>query len=125
MHVPPSFPVGMDIHEMGPYSPEDNVESQDFANKVLSALALEWVQRVNKEAEREDLKTEKVGEFDAFSTQIPDHQARLSEHVVIKSSQQLTTAHDYLASFLGSRAPSSNTTTRSGHRSAASFKSKS
>src|SRR5205085_11129590 len=41
MHVPPSFPVGMDIYEMGTYSSEEKTTPQDFANEIRSAVALE------------------------------------------------------------------------------------
>lgn len=73
MHVPPSFPVGMDIYEMGTYSSEEKTTEQDFANKIRSAVALEWAQRVNEKAKLEDLKPAKVGTFDAlfYESMIP------------------------------------------------------
>ena len=66
MHVPPSFPVGMDIYEMGTYSSEEKAAKQDFANEIRSAVALEWAQRLNEKVQQEDLKPAKVGAFDAL-----------------------------------------------------------
>ena len=73
MHVPPTFPVGMDIYEMGRYSSEEKAGEQDFANKIRSAVALEWAQRINENARQEDLKPTKVGTFDAlfYESMIP------------------------------------------------------
>ena len=73
MYVPPSFPVGMDIYEMGTYSSDEKTSQQDFANEIRSAVALQWAQRVNGNAKSEDLQSAKVGAFDAlfYESMIP------------------------------------------------------
>ena len=68
MHVPPSFPVGMDIYELGTYSTETSGPAEDFPNQIRSAVALEWARRVNSKAVLEEIQTGKVGAFDACST---------------------------------------------------------
>jgi hypothetical protein len=39
---------------------------QDLADEIRSAVALEWAQRVNEEAGREDLVPAKIGSIDAL-----------------------------------------------------------
>jgi hypothetical protein len=88
MHVPPGFPVGMDIYEMGTYSSDEKATNQDFANQIRSAVALEWAQRVNEKAKQKDLKPFKVGTFDAlfYESMIPsqlDKEIRWRQWVLI------------------------------------------
>jgi hypothetical protein len=73
MYSPPNFPVGMDIYEMGTYSPAENEASAEFAEKIRSAVALQWAQRVNKNAAEADFKSAKVGSIDAiyYESMIP------------------------------------------------------
>lgn len=73
MHVPPSFPVGLDIYEMGTYSSEDKATENDFRNQVRTAVALEWAQRVKQNAVLDDLKPAKIATFDAlfFESMVP------------------------------------------------------
>lgn len=73
MHVPPAFPVGMDIYEMGTYSAPDKESESDFADTIRSAVALQWAGRAKEHVELADLKAAKVGAFDAlyFETMIP------------------------------------------------------
>ena len=73
MHVPPDFPVGMDIYEMGTYSSPETTTGPEFADKIRSAVALESAQRVNEKATPGDLKPAKVGTFDAlyYESMIP------------------------------------------------------
>jgi len=73
MHVPPSFPVGMDIYEMGTYSSDEPGKEKELADKIRADVALEWAQRVNPAAMPEDLKPAKVGTFDAlyYESMIP------------------------------------------------------
>ena len=66
MYVPPAFPVGMDIYEMGTYSCPEPKREHGFADEIRSAVALEWAKRVNEKAQSEDLKRTKVGKFDAL-----------------------------------------------------------
>ena len=92
MHVPPSFPVGMDIYEMGTYSSDEEVTQEDFASKIRSAVALEWAQRVNEKAKQEDLKPAKVGIFDAlfYESMIPsqlDKEIRWRQWVFIANNK--------------------------------------
>ena len=73
MHVPPSFPVGMDIYQMGTYSSDDKLSEPDFANAIRSAVALDWAQRVNEKATVNDFTRAKVGKYDAlfYESMIP------------------------------------------------------
>jgi hypothetical protein len=66
MYIPPNFPVGMDIYEMGTYSSDEDGSEQDCFNQVRSDVALEWARRVNENAAQTDLKPAKVGAFDAL-----------------------------------------------------------
>jgi hypothetical protein len=66
MLVPPSFPVGMDIYELGSYSTDDKAAPSDWINSIRGEIALEWAQRVNPEATRDDLQPAKVGPYDAL-----------------------------------------------------------
>ncbi len=66
MLIPPSFPVGMDIYEMGTYSAADPADEAELFKKVRAEVALEWAQRVYKEAETGDLTPAKVGDYDAL-----------------------------------------------------------
>ncbi len=73
MHVPPNFPVGLDIYETGCYSSKDAEADGDFLKSIRLAVALEWAQRVNENAVEEDLKPTRVGGFDAlfYESMIP------------------------------------------------------
>ncbi len=66
MLVPPTFPLGADIHEMGTYSSDDKEAEKDLLRKVPTEIALEWAKRVHKDATREDLKPSNVGSYDAL-----------------------------------------------------------
>ncbi len=66
MFVPPTFPVGLDIYEMGTYSCDDKGKRKEVLNNVRQDVALEWAQRVSEAARKEDLKPAKVGSFDAL-----------------------------------------------------------
>lgn len=73
MLVPPTFPVGLDIYEMGTYSTDDKAKQADLLKKVQREVSLEWARRVSKDAAPEKLKTTKVGLYDAlfFEAMIP------------------------------------------------------
>ena len=75
MHIPPDFPVGMDIYEMGTYSAGEKDPPKDFAGRIRSVVSLEWAQRVSRTAKAEDLKPAKVGESEAlyFEAMVPSH----------------------------------------------------
>lgn len=71
--IPPTFLVGMDIYEMGTYSASKKANEAALFAKVRQEVALEWAQRVKKDAKAEDLKPVKVGGFDAlhFDAMVP------------------------------------------------------
>ncbi len=73
MLVPPNFPVGMDIYEMGTYSSDDKTTTKDLFNKVRTEVALEWAKRVRQDASQKDLKSVKVGPYEAlfFESMVP------------------------------------------------------
>lgn len=73
MLIPPDFPVGMDIYEMGAYSTNDANDAQEFFEKVRADVALEWAQRVHKDAASDDMQPAKVGTYDAlyYETMVP------------------------------------------------------
>jgi hypothetical protein len=66
MYVPPSFPVGLDVYEMGTYSCDDKAKRKELLSSVQRDVALEWALRVSESAKKEDLKPAKVGSFDAL-----------------------------------------------------------
>ncbi|MCX7008255.1 MAG: hypothetical protein NTY53_13580 [Kiritimatiellaeota bacterium] len=73
--VPPTFPVGLDIYEIGAYSAVDPAQEKALFKKVPAEVALEWAQRVKKNATRKELKPGKVGPYDAwfFEAMVPTH----------------------------------------------------
>ena len=73
MYVPPSFPVGMDIYEMGTYSHNKKEKETELFERVRSEVALEWAQRVHEGAKAKDLKPSHVGSYEAvyFEAMIP------------------------------------------------------
>ena len=73
MLVPPDFPVGMDIYEMGTYSSDDCAAEKDLLKRVPTEVALESAKRAHKDAGREDLKPCEVGPYEAlfFETMVP------------------------------------------------------
>ena len=66
MYVPPQFPVGMDIYEMGTYSTDDQADPKAFFEEIRSAVALEWATRVFPKAVKQDLTVAKVGPYEAL-----------------------------------------------------------
>ncbi|WP_395743872.1 hypothetical protein [Prosthecobacter sp.] len=70
---PATFPVGMDIYEMGTYSAKKKEDEAALFEKVRKEVALEWAKRVKPEAKAEDLKPAKVGAYEAlhFEAMIP------------------------------------------------------
>ena len=73
MHVPPDFPIGMDIYQMGTYTPEDVEVTPEFIRKTRADISLSWAQRVRPETESKDLIPAKVGSYEAlyFEAMIP------------------------------------------------------
>lgn len=73
--IPPTFPVGMDIYEVGAYSADNPAQEQALLKKIPSEVALEWARRAKKNTTRKELKMGKVGPYDAlfFETMVPTH----------------------------------------------------
>lgn len=73
MHIPPSFPCGMDIYEAGTYSARKKEDEPALLKKVPVEVSLEWARRFKPETSEKDLKPAKVGSFDAlaFEAMVP------------------------------------------------------
>jgi hypothetical protein len=65
-YVPPYFPVGMEIYELGSYSSDEAGTEAELLKKVVADVSLEWAGRVRDDVGRQDLKAAKVGAHDAF-----------------------------------------------------------
>ena len=66
MLIPPNFPVGMDIYEMGTYSTDEAKSEKELLHKVQTEVASEWARRVRPDTRTEDQKPVKVGAYDAL-----------------------------------------------------------
>ena len=64
--VPPIAPVGMDLYEMGRYSPAEGENKEALMKRVQTEVALEWANRINPQATAADLKPARIGPFDAL-----------------------------------------------------------
>jgi hypothetical protein len=64
--IPPTFPVGMDIYEMGTYSADDKADEAALFAKVRQEVALQWAKRVKSDTQAADLKPAKVGGYEAL-----------------------------------------------------------
>jgi hypothetical protein len=73
MLVPPGFPVGLDIYEMGVYSADVQAEEPKLLERVPIGVALGWIARIQVNADKDSLKAAKVGTHDAlfFETTVP------------------------------------------------------
>jgi hypothetical protein len=73
MFVPPSFPVGLDIYEVGSYSADDKTKEAELLKQIPQDVALMWAKRASEDAAKKDLKPAKVGRYDAiyFDTMVP------------------------------------------------------
>ena len=73
MLIPPTFPLGMDIHELGSYSSDDKTKEKELLAKVPAELSLEWAKRAKDHVDPKELKAAKVGPYDAlhFETMMP------------------------------------------------------
>ena len=76
--IPPTFPVGMDVYEMGTYSAAKKADEEALFTKVRAKVALEWAKRVKNDAKAEDLKPAKVGGYEAlhFDALIPSQDGK-------------------------------------------------
>src|SRR6185295_12353143 len=63
---PPSFPVGMDIYEMGTYSSDEPKKEKGFADKIRLEVSLSWARRVDPKVRPDGFKHVQVGQFDAL-----------------------------------------------------------
>lgn len=64
--IPATFPVGMDVHELGTYSAAGRRYEAALFIRVRQETALDWAKRVKPDAKLEDLKPARVGGFDAL-----------------------------------------------------------
>ncbi len=73
MYVPPTFPLGMDIHELGSYSSDDKTKEKELLTKVPTEVSLEWAKRAKDKVDPKELKPAKVGPYEAlyFETMMP------------------------------------------------------
>jgi hypothetical protein len=78
MYIPPIFPVGMDIYEMGTYSVDDPLAEKELLKKVPTDVSMNWARRLQQSPAPEALKPAKVGPYDAvffeFTFQSPQGQ---------------------------------------------------
>jgi len=72
-YKPPTFPIGLDVYDMGTYSPEDPAKEAEFIKSVPENVGIEWAQKVKSEATKADFKPAKVGEYEAllFDSEVP------------------------------------------------------
>ena len=66
MLVPPMFPLGIDIHELGSYSSDDKAKEKGLLAKVPIEVSLEWARRAQDKVDPNELKPAKVGAYDAL-----------------------------------------------------------
>lgn len=73
MLIPPDFPVGLDIYQVGTYSADDKAEEAKLFEKVRTDVSLQWAERVAEGVTAEKLKPAKVGPYEAlyFESMIP------------------------------------------------------
>ncbi|WP_395749164.1 hypothetical protein [Prosthecobacter sp.] len=76
--IPPTFPVGMDVYELGTYSAAKKEDEAALFEKVRKEVALEWANRVKKDVKAADLKEAKVGSYEAlhFDAMIPSREGK-------------------------------------------------
>lgn len=72
MYVPPIFPLGMDIHELGTYSSDGKTE-KDLLRRVPGEVSMEWAKRTKDVVDPKEIKPAKVGPYEAlyFETMMP------------------------------------------------------
>jgi hypothetical protein len=72
MYVPPVFPLGVDIHELGSFSSDDNTDN-GLLKRVPREVSLEWAKRAKDVVDPKEIKPAKVGSYDAlyFETMMP------------------------------------------------------
>lgn len=66
MHVPPTFPVGLDIYELGTFTADDTKDQANFMKELPKKISLEWAQRVSATATEKQLTAAHVGKYDAL-----------------------------------------------------------
>lgn len=71
--IPPTFPAGMDVYQLGTYSTTKKDGNSKLITKVRQEVALEWARRVKPDATAAELQPAKVGDFDAlhFDAMVP------------------------------------------------------
>ena len=78
MFVPPVFPIGMDIYELGSYS-ADAKDEAELLKRVPKEVSLEWAKRAKDEIDPKEFTPAKVGQYDAiyFETMMPLQDGRM------------------------------------------------
>lgn len=66
MYIPPEFPVGLDIYEVGVYSAEDAADSEKLFKRVRAEVSRQWAGRVSENVAEMDFRDTKVGSYDAL-----------------------------------------------------------
>ena len=66
MYVPPDFPLGIDIYDLGRFSTDDKSKTPEFFQRVVREVSLEWAGRVHEGVKETDLTTAKVGAYEAL-----------------------------------------------------------
>jgi hypothetical protein len=72
MYVPPVFPIGMDIYELGTYSSDEKDEA-DLLKRVPNEVSWEWAKRAKDEIDPKEFTPAKVGPYSGlyFETMMP------------------------------------------------------
>lgn len=66
MYVPPNFPLGMDIYELGAYSSDDKTEADDLVKRIPRDVALGWAKRAKDNVDPKEFTPAKVGPYPAL-----------------------------------------------------------
>jgi hypothetical protein len=73
MYVPPMFPLGMDIHQLGSYSSDDKSKEAELLKNVPRDVMVQWAKRARDVVDEKELRSTRVGAYDAvyFETMMP------------------------------------------------------
>lgn len=72
-YSPATFPVGLEVYDLGTYSASDPAQEETFLKSVPERVALEWARRVKSEVSKEELRADKVADYNAvlFEAKVP------------------------------------------------------
>ena len=65
-YTPPTFPVGMDVYQLGGYSAADSKKEAELFSRVREDLALRFATGFNPNVKAKDMQIVKVNEADAL-----------------------------------------------------------